>query len=105
MMIGTRTKISLIVLGIVILIISSMSYFSIMIFKNGMIAIGDDKVLSGSISEIVSKLKYLLIGTGAILFLISLALCLLFTRMLVAPINYLNAYLGLIEKGVLPNEI
>jgi PAS domain S-box-containing protein len=105
MIIGTRTKISLIVLGIVILIISSMSYFSIMIFKNGMFAIGGDKILSGSMAEVELKLKYLLVGTGAILFLISLALCLLFTRILVAPINYLNAYLGLIEKGVLPNEI
>jgi PAS domain S-box-containing protein len=105
MVIGARVKISLMVLGIVVLIISSMACFSVVIFKNGILALGDQKDLSSVAPEVVSKLKYILSGIGAILFLVALALCLLFTRIFVAPIAYLNACLAMIEKGILPNEI
>jgi len=105
MKVSASGKISLVVMGIVILIISSMICLSVVIFKNELITLGGGKFITENFSAVVTRIKYILLATGIVLFFISLALSLLFSKKLRTNISYINYCLDLIEKGILPNQI
>ncbi len=105
MIVNTRTRICLLVLGVVSLAIVFLMFYSSAVFRSEILELKSSGLDTTALKASLHTINISFIVVGVLIVLVATVLCLIMSNKLAAKITYINECLSLMQNGILPNEI